>query len=174
MKDHSSLHPWLHKPAHSGDFAPTDDKGGFWYYGPNYTADCIIFAESPGLHVALITRRDNGLLALPGGFIDHDETALDAALREANEEMGVTLDTVSAKKIYEGPVADHRATRRAWPHTTAYRFIIPKTILVSGDDADHADWYNYEHLTPNLLHGSHYQLVQLALSLSMRGNLNSM
>lgn len=162
MNNSLELHPWYGDETHSNSFSDIDGKGQFWHFGPNRTADCVIFSDEADPRIALITRKDNGLLALPGGFIDLGETALVAAIREAHEEIGVVLDETQAEQIYDGPVADHRATRQAWPHTTAFRFTIPPTELTPGDDAVRADWYLLDDLEKSKLHGSHFSLISSA------------
>lgn len=158
-------HPWQGDPAHTEDFQQIDGKGGFWHYGANRTADCVIMTDEHEPRVALITRKDNGLLALPGGFIDIGETALVAALREAREEIGISLDDAHAEQTYDGPVADHRATRHAWPHTTAFRFIVSEAVpLCAGDDASTANWLHIDDLHTHKLHGSHATLIEIALT----------
>lgn len=162
MSEVLPLHPWYGDTKHEVDYNDVGGKGQFWRYGPNRTADCIILSDEPEPRVALVTRHDNGLLALPGGFVDLGETALAAALREAQEEIGIILNAAAAEQIYDGPVADYRATRHAWPHTTAYRFVMPAIALTPGDDATHADWYALDKLTPDSLHGSHFSLISTA------------
>ena len=44
-----------------------------------------------------------GRWGLPGGGIDPGETAAEAAVREAWEEVGITLSSVSLFKIFEAP-----------------------------------------------------------------------
>lgn len=154
------LHPWYNDTSRSGSFKDIEGKGTLWHYGANHTADCIIFA---GDTVALITRHDNNKLALPGGFVDLGEAALTTALREAHEETGLTLVSSYAVQIYTGPVADERATRHAWPHTTAFRFDVPHAVeLTPGDDAARADWYPLDSLEEHTLHGSHFALISAA------------
>lgn len=158
------LHPWHDHPDHQHDFAHEDGKGGFWYYGPNHTADCVILSNEENPRIALVTRRDNGLLALPGGFIDTGETALEAAIREAREEIGISLSNISSLQIYDGPVADPRASRKAWPHTTAFRFVIEQCELNASDDAMSAAWYDTSTMSAEDMHGSHFYLARLAIS----------
>ena len=159
-----ALHPWHDDPLHTGDFAHVDGKGKFWHYGANHTADCIILSDEPEPCVVLITRHDNGLLALPGGFVDLGETAITAAVREAREEIGIVLDESQATEVYDGPVADHRATHHAWPHTTAFRFLVFRTVtLTPGDDATDVNWYTPRTLSRHMCHGSHFSLIAAAL-----------
>ena len=163
MKESPILHPWRDDPAHTNSFRDIGGTGGLWRYGPNFPADFAILTKDLGC-IALITRRDNGLLALPGGFVDKGELAIDTAIREANEETGITLTKEAAEELYSGPVADYRATLRAWPHTTLFRFLTAHTLQLNpNDDAIYADWYEVETLTPDKLHGSHFTLIQKAI-----------
>ena len=86
----------------------TTDK--LWYSGANYTVDSVVITRDSLL---LIQRSDNGKWALPGGFIDADETALAAGRRELFEETGLALDE-NPTEIYRGPVDDPRSTPSAW------------------------------------------------------------
>ena len=53
-----------------------------WFDGPNLTADAIVIDPKHG-QILLIQRRDTGQWALPGGFIDPDDTdSAQAAIRE--------------------------------------------------------------------------------------------
>lgn len=55
-----------------------------------YTTDVILTNWQRDKFI-FIVRKDNGLLALPGGFVDIDERSIDAAYREVKEECGVDL-----------------------------------------------------------------------------------
>ena len=60
---------------------------------PAVTADAVVFGfDSKSLNLLLINRGIEpykGSWALPGGFINMNETAEDGALRELKEETGV-------------------------------------------------------------------------------------
>jgi 8-oxo-dGTP pyrophosphatase MutT (NUDIX family) len=70
--------------------------------GLKHAAVCLVVADDGAGGAALIlTRRaehlsaHSGQFALPGGRIDAGETALEAALREAQEEIGLVLEPAS-------------------------------------------------------------------------------
>ncbi len=159
-------HPWLHEPSHSNDFQSVPGKGGFWHYGANRTVDAIIVSEqSDGIYFCLIERLDDHLLAHPGGFINIDEDSRLAAIREAREETGLDISPYVPTLLYEGPVADYRATKEAWPHTFAYLFTVPEPVPVyAADDAVNATWYRSDALKKEWFHGSHFELTQRALT----------
>ena len=62
------------------------------YPHPAVTADCLVFARTDeGMKLLLIQRKNEpckGKWAFPGGFMDIDETTIDAARRELKEETG--------------------------------------------------------------------------------------
>jgi ADP-ribose pyrophosphatase YjhB (NUDIX family) len=57
-------------------------------------------------HVLLIRRTDNGNWALPGGGIDIGESLTAAAIREVEEETGITCRVTGLVGIYTNP--NHR------------------------------------------------------------------
>jgi 8-oxo-dGTP diphosphatase len=109
----------------------------------DYTTDIIAIRDET---VLLITRRDDpfqGRLALPGGYIDPGETPVDAAIREAEEETGLTLaeDQMHYIGVYDEPGRDPRGP----VSSTAYATVITGDVTVrAGDDAATADWVDIE------------------------------
>jgi 8-oxo-dGTP pyrophosphatase MutT (NUDIX family) len=60
---------------------------------------CALFDDEGEAHVILTRRSSNlrlhtGEVSFPGGRLDHGETAVDAALREAHEEVGIDPATI--------------------------------------------------------------------------------
>lgn len=168
------VHPWIEDMLSDPAIGVVTGKGAYWHWGPNYTADPIVIRtdqEQP--YVLLIKRKDTGAWALPGGFVDPGELAINAAAREAQEESGIVLDDYhpATDEIYCGPLADLRVTANAWPETSAYRFVLPSETTnetplgfwPGGDDAAMAGWFAARDIDEVLRFGSHAILVQAAL-----------
>lgn len=108
------------------------------------TADVVLLAgEDTDLRVLLIERGKEpftGRLAMPGGHVDADEYAMDAAARELAEETGITLTARDLTQIgaYSAPGRDPRG------RYVSVGFVarIPTPIApTAGDDAATAAWY---------------------------------
>lgn len=98
---------------------------------PTPTVDVIIHV--PGRGVVLVERRNEPHgWALPGGFIDHGETAGRAALREVREETGLRVELTSLFGVYSDPARDPRMHTM----TTVYTAVAVDLVeLRAGDDA---------------------------------------
>ncbi len=66
------------------------------YPRPMVTVDCIVIAEEHNKHHILLINRKNapfkGQWALPGGFVDMEETLMQAAERELKELPPLAFD----------------------------------------------------------------------------------
>jgi len=116
-------------------------------FGPpiHHTVDCVVIKSA---HVLLTVRKGKmgrGLLALPGGFLNANETQRDAAIRELKEETRISLDkkelfaAIKAEKSFDAP----GRSLRGRTITQAYLLklgagLLPK--IKGGDDAEHALW----------------------------------
>ncbi len=122
------------------------------FKNPIPTVDCII--ELPGERIVLIRRARPPLgWALPGGFVDEGEPLHDAAVREAKEETGLTVDLSEQFFTYSDPKRDPRK------HTISTVFIgwaegEPK----GGDDAAEARAFKLDELPQDLCF-DHGQIV---------------
>src|ERR1700674_4197711 len=77
------------------------------YRNPKPTVDVVILL--PGDRVVLIERKNEPRgWALPGGFVDEGETLEAAAVREAREETGLTVELVEQLHAYSDPRRDPR------------------------------------------------------------------
>jgi ADP-ribose pyrophosphatase YjhB (NUDIX family) len=76
------------------------------YRNPKPTADIIIRMDHG---IVLINRKNPPYgWAIPGGFIDYDESAEDAAIREAKEETSLEITDLKQFHVYSAPGRDPR------------------------------------------------------------------
>ena len=94
----------------------------YWYcpvclftYFHNVATSSSVIIELNGSILMLVRNRDpaRGMLSLPGGFVDPDERAEDAAIRECREETGLEASSLS----FVG----------TWPNEYAYKNVLYKT-----------------------------------------------
>ena len=131
------------------------------YPHPAVTADCLVFARTDeGMNLLLIQRKTDpckGKWAFPGGFMDIDETTIDAARRELKEETGLVVGELHRVGIFDAVDRDPRERII----TVAYYTILDKPAEVSGlDDAAQAKWFSLTEL-PDLAF-DHKEILQEA------------
>ena len=120
------------------------------YASPSVTADVIIFTLRSGDLQVLLIRRKNppfqGVWAIPGGFVDLEESLEEAALRELEEETGVR--DVYLEQLFT--FGDLGRDPRGRTITVAYFALVPATAIHprAGDDATEARWWSMYHLPP--------------------------
>ena len=116
------------------------------YAKPSVTADMVIFAydgeEREDLQVLLIRRGRppfQNQYALPGGFVNPDESVDDAAQRELLEETGVACGCLEQLRTFSTPGRDPRR----WVITCAYLALVEQSqvCVKAGDDAKAAEWF---------------------------------
>src|SRR5436190_23199109 len=75
------------------------------------TVDIVVVTREVQPRVLLIRRKHDpfvGKWALPGGYLDMDETLADAARRELQEETGVKLARLAPLGVFDEPNRDPR------------------------------------------------------------------
>ena len=109
------------------------------YPHPAVTVDIVVFTiEGDGLKVLLVQRGQppfEGKWALPGGFVEPDESLKRAAWRELKEETGVNAGFLEQLGAFGHPDRDPRER----VITVAYYALIPRdrlTLKASSDAAD--------------------------------------
>ena len=131
------------------------------YPRPAVTADCVVMTNEPLPKVLLIQRGADpfkGAWAFPGGFMNMDETTEQCAIRELEEETGLTVTTVHQIGAYSKVDRDPRGRTI----TVAYLAIIDSPKKVIGqDDAAKAEWFPITEL-PHLAF-DHYDIMQDAV-----------
>lgn len=108
------------------------------YKNPKPVVDIIIELENHPGEIVLIERKNAPLgLALPGGFVDEGEKYIDAAAREAMEEVNLMVTGLRQFHTYTDPKRDPRGHHAS----TVY---IGQAIgsPMAQDDAKHAHMIN--------------------------------
>lgn len=132
------------------------------YPHPAVTTDVVLFTiREEKLKLLLVRRRNppfQGMWALPGGFLGMDEDLPDCALRELQEETGVTDVYLEQLYTFGRPGRDPRER----VISVAYYGLAPseKLPLTPGSDATEAAWFAYGELPP--LAFDHREIVEKA------------
>ena len=112
---------------------------------PAYTADVVIIHNNKILLIKRAKEPFKDFWALPGGFMDIDETPEDAAIRELFEETSLKIKSLKQFRTYGALDRDprHRTI------TTVFYKIIKSGDIISikaGDDAKEAKWHSLNSL----------------------------
>lgn len=103
---------------------------------PSVTVD--VFAYNPKAQTLILIKRGGhpflGKWALPGGFLEKDETAEEGGARELFEETGVKVRSLKQLPVFSNPKRDPRTRIITVPFVAFSEDIQPK----AGDDADMA------------------------------------
>lgn len=132
------------------------------YPHPAVTTDCVIFGfDGKEIHILLIERDNDpykGSWALPGGFLNMDESAEEGAQRELFEETSVS--DVYLEQFHTFTSVDRDPRERVL--TIAFFALVRKSAykVIAGDDAARADWFNINNLPP--LAFDHAEIIQMA------------
>ena len=131
------------------------------YPRPAVTVDIVVFSGD-ALDVLLIQRKHppfEGHWALPGGFIEMAESLETSALRELEEETGVTDVALTEVGVFGAPFRDPRGR----VITIAYATIVEKHTLnvEAGSDASQVEWFPNTDL-PKLAF-DHSEIIRKAL-----------
>lgn len=125
------------------------------YERPSVATDMVIFTAKAcqednyrklpkkKLQILLIKRGGHPYIntwALPGGFVNPDETTEQAAKRELIEETGI--DNIYLEQLYT--FSDPHRDPRMWVMSCAYMALVDseKINVSAGDDAKSAEWFD--------------------------------
>ncbi len=117
------------------------------YRNPVPTVDIIIeLGDRPNRPIILIERHNPPLgWAIPGGFVDYGESVETAAVREAQEEIGLQVELIEQFHAYSNPNRDPRQ------HTISIVFLATATgEPQAGDDAKNLGIFESWRIPTNL------------------------
>jgi 8-oxo-dGTP diphosphatase len=117
------------------------------YPRPSVTVDIVVLTKGRAPKVLLIQRKSDpfaGRWAIPGGFIEMNETLEASARRELREETGVETAKLEQFRTYGDPGRDPRGRTISVVYLT---FVNENEVHPEGaDDAAAAKWYSLNRL----------------------------
>ena len=127
------------------------------------TVDAVVFRKhEKEFEVLLIQRKHypfEGMWALPGGFVDMDETVEQAVVRELYEETNLKFDQLEQLHTFSALGRDPRGRTVS---VTFFGLIDQKhTDVRGGDDASDAKWFKMSSVPP--LAFDHIEAINMAL-----------
>lgn len=138
-------------------------------YAPTFlTVDAVVVQQG---HVLMIRRGaapGKGLRALPGGFLDQNETLIDGMIRELREETGLKIP----EKVLKGSIVDQKVfdapNRSARGRTVTFAFYIELDVpsdsklprVKGGDDAAKAEWISLSKVRGEECFEDHAQIIE--------------
>lgn len=134
------------------------------YPRPSVTVDAVMFGfDGAELQILLIERAHepfSGSWAIPGGFVDMNESLEAAALRELQEETGITR--VFLEQLYT--FGDVGRDPRGWVVSVAYYALVKPSEhpAAAASDARQVRWFAVSALPP--LAFDHKEIVATALA----------
>lgn len=134
------------------------------YPHPAVTADCVVFAhDGDDVKILLVERKHDpfrGCWAFPGGFMNMDETADAAAIRELEEETGLRIQEIRQVGAFTKVDRDPRERVMTVAFYTEIATVQP---VKGGDDANQARWFSLRQLPP--LAFDHAEILEQAIRL---------
>lgn len=139
------------------------------YPRPMVTVDAVVFTERAGERALLLIQRKHdpyaGCWALPGGFVEIEESLESAVHRELEEETGLHGAHLEQLRAFGAPDRDPRgrSISIAYSGKVDWRAHAPR----GGDDAADARWFPLNALPP--LAFDHRDIVEYAVAREFQG-----
>ena len=134
------------------------------------TVDNVVYTADK---VLLIRRKDNGKYAIPGGFAEPCQTMKQNALRELEEETGLTEKDVVFKKepiLIDAPFRDPRSSKKVNLISMVYSWNCKNPDNVkAADDAADAMWVDFkeiENMKASEFHADHKKIICKVLGIN--------
>jgi 8-oxo-dGTP diphosphatase len=131
---------------------------------PALTVDSVVFTYAGSDLKILLIRRGHepfkGMWAIPGGFIEMNETCEEAASRELEEETGLKNIQLEQFHVFSAVKRDPRERIITVAHYVLLNNLEGQ-IIKGSDDAEEASWFKISSLPP--LAADHDEIIALAL-----------
>ena len=117
------------------------------YPRPAVTADVAVLRLESVPEILLVQRKDppfEGLWALPGGFMEMEETLEEAARRELKEETGIMAGELIRFETYDKPGRDPRGRTITQVFVMIWKEEMGKPV--AGTDASALAWFGLTEL----------------------------
>ena len=117
------------------------------YEKPSVTADLAVLRLVETPEILLVQRKDppfEGMWALPGGFMEMEETLEEAARRELTEETGIKAGEMIRFDTYDKPGRDPRGRTITQVFVMIWKEVMG--IPQAGSDAKTIAWYGLSEL----------------------------
>lgn len=133
------------------------------YPRPALTVDAVVFRENKEKSEVLLIQRKHypfeGMWALPGGFVEMEETVEQAVVRELEEETTLKFTDLIQLHTFSELGRDPRG--RTVSVTFYGKTTFENSAVTGGDDAADAKWFSLDDL-PKLAF-DHIEAVNMAL-----------
>jgi len=128
------------------------------------TVDAVVVQSG---HILLVKRGDmpgKGLWALPGGFLNQDETMLTGAIRELKEETKIKVPVPVLKGSVKGSKTFDAPNRSARGRTITQAFLIDLGVgelpkVKGSDDAEKAFWVPFNKVKQEKMFEDHFHII---------------
>ncbi|KAF1300543.1 MULTISPECIES: NUDIX hydrolase [Enterococcus] len=124
------------------------------YEKPALTVDMVLMCynkEEDQIKTLLIQRKSHpykNSWALPGGFVEANESTGESVIRETKEETGVVISNHNIEQLHTFSRPDRDP--RGWVVTVSYLAFIGEEPLSAGDDAAEVRWFTLERKRNNI------------------------
>lgn len=142
------------------------EHDGSRYHRNNVASDAVVTQAG---HVLLVRRKSlpgAGMLALPGGHVDRDETAFDACIRELREETRIKVPesvlrgSVVGQRVFDDPYRSDLC--RTYSHAWHIELKGEKKLarVTASSDAESVMWVPLARLYADQMFDDHWHIIR--------------